>query len=352
MTLNSLVTKIAVVVVTVCPLCVGSDVTATPGSQTVVAEVDGVKLTLTDLEKKQGAALFQARTTFYDVERKVVQSFIDDYLLERQARNEGTTVAGLLERHVNSTIAKEPSEEALRVYYEGVDTNEPYETVRAKIVEALTQRRLAKAKAAYVDSLRKQSTLILRLAPPRAPISMKDVPVRGDADARVTVLEYADYECPYCQQIHPVLQRIEKEFKGKIAFAYKDYPLPMHPDAPLAAEAAHCAGAQGKYWEYHDVLFDKKQLGRDSLKAYARELNLDTAKFDSCLDTGQTKKIVNDGIAEAQSFVLQGTPTIMVNGRQLNGDLSYERLRTAILEELSATGALEQSAQNAGNGAR
>jgi protein-disulfide isomerase len=246
---------------------------------------------------------------------------------------------------VTSSIAKDPPEETLRVYYEGVDTREPYEAVRDKILQAIRQRRMEKAKAAYLQSVRTQSTLVLRLAPPRAPISMKDVPVRGDAVAGVTVLEFADYECAYCQQLHPVMQRIEKDFKGKIAFAYKDYPLPMHPNAPKAAEAAHCAGAQGKYWDYHDVLFDKRQLAPDSLKAYARTLALDGGKFDECLDSGRMSSIVNAQASEAQSLVLQGTPTILINGRLLNGDLSYEGIRAAILEELSAIGAGQTVAQ-------
>jgi protein-disulfide isomerase len=315
-----------------------SDGPGVPGSDTVIAEVNGAKITLSDLEKKHAAALFQARSTYYDLERKVVQGFIDDYLLEQQAKKEGVSVAQLLERHVNSKIAKDPPEEALKVYYEGVETTEPYEAVRGKIIDSLRQRRTAKVRAEYMQSLRTQSTLVIRLAPPRAPVSMQDVPVRGVSGAPVTVLEFADYECAYCQQIHPVLQRIEKEFQGKVAFAYKDFPLPMHPNAPLAAEAAHCAGAQGKYWEYHDLLFDKKQLAPDSLRAFARELKLDPEKFDACVATGQTRSIVSAHTAEAQALVLQGTPTVLVNGRLLSGDLSYERLRAAILEELSAVG--------------
>lgn len=351
MSLKSCAALLAVGLAAVSMLCAASD-GAGPSAQTVIAEVNGVKLTLADLEKSSAAALFQARNAYYEMERKVIQSYIDDYLLEQQAKKEGLTVATLLERHVDSTLPKEPSEEALRVYYEGVDTKEPYESVRPKILDALKQRRITKAKAAYLDSLRKQSTLILRLAPPRAPISMKDVPVRGAANPGVTLLEFADFECPYCQQIQPVLQRIEKEFEGKIALAFKDFPLPMHPNAPKAAEAAHCAAAQGKYWEYHDILFDKKQLAPEFLKAFARELKLDTAKFDACLDSGEMKVIVNAHAAEAQSLVLQGTPTILINGRLISGDLSYERLRAAILEELSATGEPAKAAVQGARAAR
>ena len=207
-------------------------------------------------------------------------------------------------------------------------------------MDALRQRRIAKAKLAYVQSLRSQGPITLMLEPPRAPISMKDVPVRGAAGARVTVLEFADYECPYCQQIQPVIEKIETEFKGKINVAFKDFPLPMHPTAPKAAEAAHTAQGEPscKYWEYHDVLYAKKQLDLASLKTYAGDLKLDTAAFSTCLDKGQSAGLVNEQAAEAQSLALQGTPTFLVNGRMVNGTLSYEKLRAVIAEELSAFG--------------
>jgi len=329
-----------------------SDTAGSTGTDAVVVEVNGVKLTIADLEKKNPSSLFQARTTYYEAQRKVIESMVDDYLLEQQARKEGIAVPELLERHVNAAIGKDPSEESLRVYYEGVDTAEPYEVVRGKILDALRQRRIAKARTAYLQSLRSQVPIILRLEPPRAPISMKDVPVRGAAASRVTVLEYADFECPYCQQIHPVLERLETEFKGKLALAYKDYPLPMHPDAQKAAEAAHCAGAQGKYWEYHDILFTKKQLAVSALKQYARDLNLATATFDNCLDKDQMATVVSEQAGEAQALGVQGTPTILVNGRLVNGNLTYEKLRALIVEELNSTGIPSGSARSGNHAER
>lgn len=305
------------------------------GSDVVLVEMNGVQITQADLELKRPAAMFQARTNFYEAERKALVELVDEQLLEQQAAKERLTVPQLLERHVDSTIAKDPSEEALHVYYEGVDTTEPYESVRGKILDALRQRRIAKAKAAYMQTLRAETPVIFRFAPPRAPISMTDVPVRGVSSARLTLLEFADYQCPYCQQIQPVLSRIETEFKDQLAFAYKDYPLSMHPDAPKAAEAAHCAGAQGKFWEYHDLVFANKRLDVANLKNDARDLKLDTAAFDACLDKGQTAGMIKDESNEAQTLGLQGTPTLFINGRYIK-DITYEGIRGVISEELSA----------------
>jgi protein-disulfide isomerase len=315
-------------------------------ASSVVAEVDGVKLTRAEFEQKYPVRLFQARNTYYDAERKAVEEFIDEYLLARQAKKENLTVAELLEKHVNSRLAKDPSEEALRVYYEGVDTTEPFEAVRDKIIEHLKQRRIAKNKTAYMQALRSEAKIALRMTPPRAQVSMQDTPVRGDKSSPVMLVEYADYECPYCQQILPALTKLRGDYAGKVAFAYKDVPLPNHPNAQKAAEATHCSWAQGKYWEFHDLLNSKKQLDIASLKNFARELKLDTTAFDKCLDSGEKAAVVKSHLAEAQSLGVQGTPSFFINGRFYSGALTYEKLREIVEEELGAIQEPQKTASN------
>lgn len=306
-----------------------------PAADTVAVEINGVRITLADIEQKRQAAMFQARSNYYETARKVLEEYVDEYLLAQEARKENVSVAELLKRHVDGAIGQDPSEETLRFYYETADTAEPYESVRPKILDAVRQRRIAKAKTAYMASLRGRASIAYRLAPPRAPIAPAEVSPRGPAAAPVTITEYADYECPYCQQVQPTLDKLEAEFKGKLAFAYKDFPLPMHANAQKAAEASRCAQAQGKYWEYHDLLVSTKLLAPDALKAHARQLKLDTQAFDKCLDSGQTADAVKAQAAEAQALGLQGTPTFFINGRYVSGSLSYERLKALIQEELS-----------------
>jgi protein-disulfide isomerase len=312
---------------------------------TPVVEINGTKMTVSDLEHKNPGSLFQARNSFYEAQKKAVDQFVDEYLLEAQAKKEGVTVTQLLEKHVTATIAKDPSEEALHVYYEGVDTAEPYESVRGKIVEALRTRRIQKAKAAYLQSLHAQATVSVLLAPPRADISLKDTPVRGAAAAPVTLVEYADYECPYCQQIQPALEKLQQDYKGKLIFAYKDVPLPMHSHAEKAAEASHCADAQGKYWEFHDVLYAKKELEVPALKQTARSLNLDGSAFDKCLDSGEKSEAIRLVVNEANGLGLQGTPTFFINGRYFSGTASYESLRQVVEEELAKPAARQMASR-------
>ena len=309
---------------------------AASARNTVVAEVDGAKLTIADLEQKHPAGLFQALNTYYQTERKAVDDFVSEYLLDQQAKKEGVTAAELLERHVSSTIAKDPSEDALRLYYEGTEIKEPYEKVRGALLDHIRETRIAKAKAAYVQSLRSQANIVLKVAPPRANVSLKDAPLRGSATAPVTIIEYADYECPYCQQMQPALDKIEADYKGKVAFAYKDWPLPMHPHAQKAAEAALCAGAQGKYWEYHDRLFRDHKLEIPDLKEAAAALQLDTKAFNDCLDSGKKADAVKGLLAEGQALQIQGTPSFLINGHFFSGGMSYDNFRQIVDEELKS----------------
>jgi predicted DsbA family dithiol-disulfide isomerase len=311
---------------------------ATPVQETTL-EIDGKVFSAAELQKNNLKAVFQARNALFEAEKKATDEFINQYVLERQATKENLTVEQLLEKHVWSTLPADPSDEGLRAYYDGLDTPESFEAVKDKIRDHIRDRRKAKAKTAYVQALREKARISLWMAPPRAPIAVGDAPVRGDAGSPVTVIEYADYECPYCQQIKPVVDRITKEYKGRITFAFKDVPLPMHANAQKAAEAAHCAGAQGKFWEYHDRLFATKQFAADLLKQHAQVLALDQAAFDRCLESGTQAQRIREHVNEAQSIGLPGTPGFFVNGRFLNGAVDYQTLRKVIEEELKLAGA-------------
>jgi len=334
-----------------CGCLVSGAALAQAPNQSVVLEIDGAKLTLADIEAKHPAGLFQARNTFFEAQKKAVDEYVSDYLLERQAAKEGLTVAQLLDKHVNIAAGKDPSDEGLRVYYEGIDVDQPFEAVKDKIIDTIKQRRIAKAKAAYMQSLRSQASVAIKVAQPRAQISLKDTPLRGRADAPVMVVEYADYECPYCQQIQPAVDKLMADFPGKVTIAFKDTPLPMHANAQKASEAAHCAGNQGKYWEYHDLLFSSKQYALPNLKEDARALKLDGKAFDTCLDSGVHADLVKNQLNEAQGLGLPGTPGFFINGRFLTGTVSYEVMKQVVEEELKATGGstMKQSHEGAGN---
>lgn len=315
---------------------------------TVVIEIDGSKVTLQEFERRHPSTLFQARNTFHDTAVKALDEFVDELLLERQAKKENLTVDQLLERHVKKMLPKDPSDDAIRVYLEGVDTQESFATAREKVIAFLRDKRMTKAKAEYVKSLRAQSNVAIRLSPPRANISIENAQVSGRLSAPVTMIEYADYECPYCQQIAPQIEKLREEYKDKLTFAYKNLPLPNHANAQKAAEAAQCAAAQGKFWEYHSHIYKTKEYSLPRLKEDARTLKLDGEAFDKCVDSGEKAALVKAQFAEAQALSIPGTPAFFINGRFISGAVTYESLRQVVEDELKASAVTQANERTSG----
>jgi protein-disulfide isomerase len=316
---------------------------AVDDGSTVVAEVGGHKITLADLDQKEAGKLLQARYKYYLAQRDALNQLIDDQLLELQARRENVSVEELLKRHVESQI-KEPTDEQLRFVYDSVATDQPFEAVRDKLLETAHQLRLKKARITYLESLRSEYGVVVELSQPSAQVAMETAPRRGPQNAPVQVVEFADYQCQYCQKVDPDLSKLQGDFGSKVAVVFMDFPLPSHPAAEKAAEAARCAGAQGKFWEFHDALFQYKKFELAELKEQARALQLDTASFDKCLDTGEQASAVQRDLAQGQHLGLTGTPSFFVNGHFLSGAVGYRKLREAVEQELTALPSQKQAA--------
>lgn len=307
-------------------------------SSSVIAEIAGQPVTAGELEQKEASKLLQARYKYYVAQRDALTQYIDDQLLEMQAKKESVTIDELLKRHVAVNL-QEPTEDQLRFYYEGVQTDEPYETARPNIVETIHQLRVKKAREAYIATLRQDYAVVIELSQPSAKVEAGNAPRLGSATAPVQIIEYSDYECPYCQKVAPELNRIRQEFGDQVSIVYKDFPLPMHPQAAQAAEGARCAGAQGKFWEFHDYLFETKKLKVPDMKEEARTLKLDTGKFDQCLDKGEQFADLKKDAQDAQRLGLQGTPSFFINGRFMSGGIGYAKLHETVLQELAARNA-------------
>jgi protein-disulfide isomerase len=142
----------------------------------------------------------------------------------------------------------------------------------------------------------------------------------GPKNAPITIIEFTDYECPFCGRVRPTITQIMDKYKGKVRYVLRDYPLPFHGNAKKASEAAHCAGDQKKYWEMNKLLFqNQKTLGVGELKKYAKDIGLNTGKFDKCLDSGKYTKKVDENQAYGSKVGVNGTPAFFINGIVLSG---------------------------------
>ncbi len=174
-----------------------------------------------------------------------------------------------------------------------------------------------------------------------------DDPFQGPKEAKVALVEFSDFQCPACKSAEPTVKKIMAEYKDKVRLVYRDFPLDqgcnsllasqIHPFACRASFAADCANEQGKFWPYHDILFEKQPALEDaSLKQYAVDLGLDAGKFNACLDSLKYLDEVKKDIADGESLAVNATPTFFVNGKKLSGR-AYEEMKAAIDEALAAT---------------
>jgi protein-disulfide isomerase len=310
----------------------------------VIARVSGDNLTIADLQQKEGGKLLQAEYQYYLNERKALEELIDRQLLQDEAHNKNISLEKLLDSEVYKNV-KDPTEDQLEVYYEGMDTQESYQAIREEVLQHIREIRRTKARAAYVENLRKEAKINILLLPPAADVNIAKAYSRGSQDAPVVLVEFADYECPYCQRVNPQIQQLKKEYGDKLTVIFKDFPLPMHHGSEKAAEAARCAGEQGKFWEYHDVLFYSKQVEVDALKEHARVLKLDGDKFDSCLDGGLEAAAVKKDLEEAKGLGLTGTPSFFINGRFFSGVVDYGALKDIVNQGLNLAAASSSNPQ-------
>jgi protein-disulfide isomerase len=180
-----------------------------------------------------------------------------------------------------------------------------------------------------------------RPAPPAVrKVNVEGAPARGPEKADVTVVEFTDYQCPYCRRVQSTVQRVVDEHPDKVRHVIKHNPLSIHPQAPGAAKAAIAAGRQGKFWEMHASIFENpRQLGEDDLRERARALELDMDQYEKDFASEETAKIIATDQAEARRLGATGTPAFFINGRLLSGAQPYEAFKARVDEELGGSGA-------------
>jgi len=308
-----------------------------------VARIGTQVITAEELDKSIRSQLNELGQQAYDLRKQALDNMISKQLVEAKAKESKQP----LDEFLAAMIARvpEPAEEECRALYERAKASgqvqSGYDQVKSQIVDFLKQQKAQQLVQKYVEDLKAQSKVEI-LLPPYLPPKM-DVaatgPSRGPDGAPVTIVEFSDFQCPYCARAEPTvkdLMALEK-YKGKIKLVYRDLPLPMHPLAPKAGEAAHCAGDQGKYWEMHDKLFAASpKLEVTDLKAYARELQLDGGRFDKCLESGEKAKVVAEHAKAGDELGVHGTPAFFVNGRLISGAAKLEAFTALIDAELAS----------------
>ena len=314
----------------------------------VAARVGDRAITVKELDerwqKEEPAQKAQAEQAIYDGRKTALDAIIADMLVEQAAKAKGMTADAYVQAEVDKRKKPVNDTDVRNFYVQNSERMQgrSFEQMSGAIQRYLADQAQNDAKESLIAELRKAGPAIrVVMDAPRTPVSIAaDDPSQGKADAPVTVVEFSDFQCPFCLRVMPTLKELRSKYGDKMRLVWKDFPLTqIHPQAFVAAQAGNCAREQGKFWEFHDKMFgNQSALQPENLKKYAADLGLDTAKFNQCLDSAKYEARVQGALAVGGQLGISSTPTVFVNGRLINGAQPIEVFQSVIDDELARGG--------------
>jgi protein-disulfide isomerase len=316
------------------------------GADAVAAYWQGGSLPYKQVQEAQSMAAAQAEAEYltqrYEADLAYVEDEVNKAILAIEAKKRGMADAeALLKAEVNDRVGK-PSDAEVEEAYKVLGRKfrgAPLEQVRGDVERVVTQKKQGERYQAFVDELRGSYGVVVQVPfpdLPRIPVGVDDDPSLGNPDAKVTIIQFADYQCPYCGKAQETLDRVLKDYEGKVRTVFRDFPLGFHDQAIPAAVAANCADKQGKFWPVHDAIMrDQRALSDADLEALAVKNGLDVAAWKQCkADPAMVAEVKKDE-AEGQAAGVTGTPAFFINGVFINGAQPYEKFKAIIDRELA-----------------
>ena len=309
----------------------------------VLASVGDEKITLADIRTRAGDQLDQLDIQYRRARDRLIGAALDSIIRERtiaaETKKTGKTADELLLAAMNGNAT--PTDVEIQTWFNENQARlggRTLDQVKSQIVDLLTKQHRSEATNKLEQRLRGEQKVTVAYEPFRLTFNNAGAPTKGKANAPVTLVEFSDFQCPYCQAAAPVLKQVEEKFGDKVQIVYRQYPIPsLHPFALKAAEASLCANEQGKFWEMHDAMFaDQKKLAVSDLKATANRLGINSKKFDACLDAGRYVEQVQNDQREAERSGVSGTPAMFINGQYVEGgSVPFTTIEALINKELA-----------------
>ncbi len=307
----------------------------------ILARIGEVEIPRSEVEESVAKELRDLDRQRYDILEKGLDAIVNDKLVEIAAEDKGMASDAFLTAEVEAKIQPVTDVEIDQFYEQRKgQIQQPKEAVAGQIRQYLEQTRKQEAFGKLVASLRAEHKPQILLDPMRIEVATAGAPSFGPESAPVTIVEFSDFQCPFCSRVIPTFNRVKQEYADSVRLVFRQFPLhSIHPQAQKAAEASLCADDQGKFWEMHDAMFENQSaLGIADLKSVAGRLELDTATFDECLDGGKHADRVTADLQAGVAAGVTGTPAIFINGRFLSGAQPYDAIAKVIDDELRRAG--------------
>lgn len=309
----------------------------------VLATIGDQRITVADLRPRIGEDLDKLESRYrrarHEAIDKALERVVQERLVANEASRQGKSEDEVLAAEAGGSL--EPNDVEIAAWYQDNQARlggRTLEQVKAQIADHLRTERRAAATDKLRQRLMTEQKVTINLEPFRLAFDNDGAPTVGPADAPVTLVEFSDFQCPYCGRFFPTLKQLERNFGDTLRIVYRQFPLTgLHPYAFKAAEASLCANDQGKFWALHDAMFqDQDRLAAKDLKAKASRIGLDEKKFEACLDSGRHADRVQEDLKEGGGAGVTGTPALFVNGIPIDGGaVPYEVVAKAIRRELA-----------------
>ncbi|MDO8519689.1 MAG: thioredoxin domain-containing protein [Deltaproteobacteria bacterium] len=307
------------------------------GSTEPLAKINGEPVTDAEVTERVKTSLRRLDSQIFDIKSEGLADLIEEKLLSKEAEKRKMSVDELVKVEVEDKV-EAPSEQEIESFYNMAKqrfNNAPLAEVKNELVQQIKGSKKSSLYAKFVGKLKEDAKVEVLMQRPRIEVSVDDDPGQGEKGAAITLIEFSDFQCPFCKRTRPTIAQIMETYKGKVYYVFRDFPLSFHKQAQKASEAAQCAGEQDKYWPYNDMLWENQtSLQIEDLKGYAKKLGLNESKFNQCLDSGkfaqEVEKDANDGAAAGVS----GTPAYFVNGIFISGAQPFEKFQSVIDSEL------------------
>ncbi len=308
----------------------------------VVASWAGNTITARELDEKTGDQMQELEKQKFQMRKQTLEQMVLEKLVKVEADKKGLTPEQWLKAEIDDKVPP-PSDQEIQAMFEKNSAQLPpgakLEEFKERIVDFMTRPKKQEQAKQTFEALKKSANVEIKLVEPSKPRKQVEAkgPSRGPETAKVTIVEFSDFQCPFCSRGRDTVEEVMQAYAGKVRLVFRHFPLDFHKQAPKAAEASLCANEQGKFWEYHDALFKNQQkLELADLKEHAGSLGLDGAKFGECLDSGKMAKVVSEDLAAGKKVGVSGTPAFFINGQMLSGAQSLDEFKKIIDAELGA----------------
>ena len=318
-------------------------------SENVLATVNKVDITEKQVDDSVAAQIRPLQQQLYAIRKAALENLITTKLLESEATARGISVAELRKQLTRGEIAVTPAqvEDAYKQnasFFASMSPDEARERLR---LDLENQARMKHYRAG-LEALRKKWTVSINFSPPVFVSELDDgvSPAKGAVNPLVTIVEFSDFECPFCNQVQSTLKRVMETYGKDVRLVFKHLPLEGHRNSLPAARAAYCAAEQDRFWQFHDALWRSRNLSAPGLEQIASDLGLGLPKFKDCLESEQSRAAIVKDLETARLFRLDSTPSFVINGKLIKGALSFGDFQRIIEQELSQHGTPKTSSTN------